>query len=206
MGNTSEYLSQQIAALIFVITNTTSVLFLWLLLTQIMNFFMYILEPMEGCLIEGVIEQTTFFKKLVNSKLDLPQHTETKENLPFIFWAFTLLPSFLKPYSHRNLTHDERIFNYRCSRARRVVENAFGILASRFRIFHTEINMNVEKFDFIIMASCILHNFLRRTNRITYTPIGSLDTENIESRKVVPGEWRQKSLSFESASTTLQFF
>lgn len=37
----------------------------------------------------------------------------------------------LKPYPHRLMTPEERVFNYRLSRARRIVENAFGILAHR---------------------------------------------------------------------------
>ena len=51
--------------------------------------------------------------------------------------AFPLRAWMVKPYPHKYLTHDERIFNYRCSRGRRVVENAFGILASRWRCLHT---------------------------------------------------------------------
>lgn len=49
--------------------------------------------------------------------------------------AFPLKEYLLKPFPENHLTMKQKVFNYRLSRARRIVENAFGIMASRFRIF-----------------------------------------------------------------------
>lgn len=104
--------------------------------------------------------------------------------------AFPLSTNMMKPYSRRNLTLEERIFNYRLSRARRVVENAFGILASRFRIFEKAIDLNLETVDLIVHCTCTLHNWLRTTSSTTYIEKGSVDFEDIETGTVHPGVWR----------------
>ncbi|KAJ4945805.1 hypothetical protein JOQ06_023483 [Pogonophryne albipinna] len=83
--------------------------------------------------------------------------------MPFVIVgdaAFPLKPYLMRPYPGKNLTHQKRIFNYRLSRARMVVENAFGILASRWRIFHRRINLHPKNVDTLVVAGCILHNFL----------------------------------------------
>ena len=54
--------------------------------------------------------------------------------------AFGINKSLMNPFSIRNMEHHERIFNYRLSRARRVVENAFGILAHKFRVLLRTMN------------------------------------------------------------------
>uniref|UniRef100_A0A3B3T7P1 DDE Tnp4 domain-containing protein n=1 Tax=Paramormyrops kingsleyae TaxID=1676925 RepID=A0A3B3T7P1_9TELE len=74
--------------------------------------------------------------------------------------AFPLKPYLMRSYPGKNLSHQKRIFNYRLSRARMVVENAFGILSSRWRIFHRKINLLPEHMDTLVMAACILLNFL----------------------------------------------
>ena len=53
--------------------------------------------------------------------------------------AFPLKTYLIKPYNSVPLTKEEKIFNYRLSRARRIVENIFGILVSRFRIFEKKV-------------------------------------------------------------------
>ena len=75
--------------------------------------------------------------------------------------AFPLKTYMMRPYPGRGLTHDERIFNYRLSRARRIVENAFGILAVKWRIYHRTMEQTPETVDETVKATCVLHNFLR---------------------------------------------
>ena len=51
----------------------------------------------------------------------------------------------MKPFPFRNQPIENHVFSYRLSRARRVVENAFGLLAVRFRVFRKPIELCPEK-------------------------------------------------------------
>ena len=101
--------------------------------------------------------------------------------------AFSLRTYLMKPYSSRNLTHEERIFNYRLSRARRVVENAFGILANRFGILLTTMQHHHETVRIIVEACCILHNLMR-----TRYPVlqNRLVEHTVSDENLLPGVWR----------------
>ena len=59
------------------------------------------------------------------------------------------------------LTREERIANYRISRGRRVVENAFGILVSRFRVMRTTIELPPATVTEVVFTCVVLHNILR---------------------------------------------
>ncbi|KAJ8940899.1 hypothetical protein NQ314_010539 [Rhamnusium bicolor] len=127
----------------------------------------------------GVIDNILFYKKLKANKLKLPLPSKSEKSfseLPFVFIgdeAFALRADFLKPFSQKALNFERRIFNYRLSRARRIIENVFGILAARFRIFHTAISLQLQNTEKVVMACCVLHNFLRRKRigiyRYTFT-------------------------------------
>ncbi|WAR25316.1 hypothetical protein MAR_011020 [Mya arenaria] len=105
--------------------------------------------------------------------------------------AFPLRQYMLKPYPHRHLARDERIFNYRCSRARRVVENAFGILANRFRCLLTTLGMRPSTVTKTVMACMTLHNPMR--TRYANIQNADLDRED-EQGQFIAGAWRDQAV------------
>lgn len=147
----------------------------------------------------GVIKNTSFYKKLQEHELHLPSNKalpNTNKSLPYVFVAddaFPLEEHILKPYpgSHRK-DSIERIFNYRLSRARRVVENAFGILSVVFRVLRKPMLLEPPKAAKVVLACIYLHNYLRRSrsSRNIYTRQGIFDQE-IDG-KIVEGSWRQE--------------
>ncbi|XP_046743430.1 uncharacterized protein LOC124409688 [Diprion similis] len=90
--------------------------------------------------------------------LNLPPSCEIpgfNEKLPYVIVAddaFTLKSNLMKPYPNPGLTLEKRIFNYRLSRARRTVENAFGILANRWRVLLIPMSLAVDKVEKITYA------------------------------------------------------
>jgi len=61
--------------------------------------------------------------------------------------AFPLRNDIMKPFPFRQLVHEQHIFNYRLSRARRTVDNAFGIMANRFRVLLTKIMLEPKRLE-----------------------------------------------------------
>ena len=128
--------------------------------------FLFVDVGMNGRISDGgAFRQTEFALRLQDDDLSLPPDDQNVEALPFVFLAdeaFALGPHLMRPFPQRTLTPERSVFNFRLGRARRVVENAFGIMASRFRLFLTSLHMAEYKWNTIIFACCILHNFLRR--------------------------------------------
>lgn len=80
-----------------------------------------------------------------------------------------------------------------------MVENAFGILASRFRVFTRPIELKVDTVDSVIIAACTLHNWLR-ANSPGYITSQTVDTEDPSTGTVIPGSWRQEVRELESVT------
>lgn len=141
----------------------------------------------------GVYNESTLKKAACSNMVNLPppatvEGISSKVNFHIVGDdAFAMNKNLMKPYPHKNLDKEKRIFNYRLSRARRVVENAFGILANRWRVFLTTIKLCPDKVTYLILAACCLHNYLVEKNKVSYT--SAADLENGD-HTVTPGLWR----------------
>ena len=82
--------------------------------------------------------------------------------------AFLLCPTIRRPFPRgRNVARMPRphqVFNYHLSRARRIVENTFGILAQHFHIYNTRMWYSEHTVVKIVKTTCVLHNYLRGKN------------------------------------------
>ena len=86
-----------------------------------------------------------------NNTLNIPDAESIGKNpdniLPYVFVAddaFGLKRHMMKPYPNQNIPLDQRIFNYRLSRARRIIENTFGIATTRFGNF-ADLSLQIQK-------------------------------------------------------------
>lgn len=144
----------------------------------------------------GVFKNSVFGQRMECSNLNIPAEKQlpgTNAVVPFCFVAdeaFPLKKYIMRPYPGKNLTNSQRIFNYRLSRARQVIENTFGILVARWRVLKTTINAKVENIDNIVKAVVVLHNYCqtelsKSEDTNIYCPPSYVDTDGEEN-----GGWR----------------
>lgn len=142
----------------------------------------------------GIFRDSNLYKALEDKTMNLPPgHVILGDS------AFPLKEYMMKPYSRRCVTNKEHVFNYRLSRARRIVENAFGILTWRFRVFQRPIELKLSTVDDVVLAACTLHNWLRANNPNYITP-SAVDVEDANTGQIIPGQWRAEVRQLDSAS------
>jgi hypothetical protein len=146
----------------------------------------------------GVLTNSEFGQALENGTLSIPSDcplpckAQPNINLPYVIVgdeAFPLKLNMLRPYPGKNLSEPEAIFNYRLSRARRIIENSFGILAARWRLFRRPIIANPDAVVTYTKATIALHNYLRTTESSVYCPPGFVDGED-GAGNTIDGGWR----------------
>lgn len=164
--------------------------------------FIYVSIGCQGRISDGgVFKNTEFSKRLENDSLNLPSDEplpgRTKP-IPYVLVAddaFPLTNNIMKPFTvDLKKGSPRRVYNYRLSRARRLVENAFGLLSSVFRVFRKPIEVKIDDTVSDIVCACVcLHNFLRaqHDSHRYYSPPGSFDTEDACTSQIIPGTWRR---------------
>lgn len=117
----------------------------------------------------GIFLKTTMGKNILNGTFGFPEDAQlpgSEKILPHVIIgdeAFRLHTHIMKPYTRKSARSEKSkaIFNYKLSRARRVTENAFGLLSQVFRVFYQPIYIEPSTCDDLIVVACCLHNMLR---------------------------------------------
>ena len=131
--------------------------------------FMYVDVDSNGRISHGGVFRNTVLSKAISTNLlNIPgpytlEDGETEA--PYVIIAddvFPLMENFMKPYSFRGLSKEQRIYNYHLSKARRIVKNVLGILANRFKIFLSPILLSPEMCRNPYTCMLLLTQFLSR--------------------------------------------
>lgn len=161
----------------------------------------------------GIFQKSNLYQCIHETLPDEQILPGTNSVLPHVILgdqAFQLTQSVLRPYPREQSEVDiqKRIFNYRLSRARRTVENAFGILCQTFRIFFVPIAVDPSSVDKIILVTCCLHNLLRSSRNMLSAIEDDINlqmpTENMINFRHVGGN--SSAAAFENRNNFKEYF
>ncbi|XP_011870670.1 PREDICTED: uncharacterized protein LOC105563580 [Vollenhovia emeryi] len=147
----------------------------------------------------GIFRDSIVGQKFYNKEMRLPEPeklTVDGDPMPYVLVAdeaFQLTDFLLRPYPGKGgLNHEKNIYNYRLSRARRTIENTFGILVSQWRILKKPIDATVKNTMQIVQAIICIHNWLRKQDldKNEYISADMIDCDGPNS--FIPGNWRKE--------------
>lgn len=147
----------------------------------------------------GVFLDTELYAALYQNKLNIPNGRclpGRRVEIPYVIAAddaYALSERLMKPFVGRHVKGTiERAFNYRHSRARRVIENVFGIMSSVFRVLRKPILLQPESAKWVTLSCAYLHNFLRKNSSANiYSSAQAFDSED-SNGNVINGTWRSE--------------
>ncbi|XP_057201095.1 uncharacterized protein LOC130561032 isoform X2 [Triplophysa rosa] len=159
----------------------------------------------------GIFKESRFGSMLLEHEMNLPPPANlpgTGVIIPHVIVgdaAFPLHNNLMRPFpalqeqirktqKGTNLPREKKIYIYRHSRARRVIENAFGILVARWQILGRHLECRPDKAVDIVKACCVLHKFLACTDEVNtavnrYILANFTDSDTTGSPQL--GEWRR---------------
>lgn len=129
----------------------------------------------------GIFENSLFYSEYIDKKSIVPPKPLPGEDVPHVLVGdegFALQTYLMRPYPKQGVINNARKkhFNLYLSRARRVVENAFGILAMKWRVFLRAIEADVDTADYIVKAACCLHNYvISKNDNREWTPAETVE-------------------------------
>lgn len=136
----------------------------------------------------GVFRRSKIGIGFENVNIDLPEQTQVEINgteLPYVLVAneaFASTPDIMRHHTFprsKHLNIKRKIFNYRLSRVRLVVESAFGLLAAWWRIYRKPINTFLSTAVKIVQTTTVLHNYIMQYEAIL-PPVERVYSQNIQ--------------------------
>ena len=141
---------------------------------------------------EEIGAEISFVKCLLMTQIHYTYHHQGHFHVPHVAVgddAFLLTTYVMKPFPMSSLTPEQRIFNYRLSRIRRISENVLGIMAQKWQVLRNVMLVGPEKATTIVLAIMTLHNYLCSDQHCMQP--GAVDDE----RGGTEGTWRKEARS-----------
>ncbi|KAJ8704051.1 hypothetical protein PYW07_013345 [Mythimna separata] len=148
-----------------------------------------------------VFNESDLWLNINTENLNLPPYSPLlgdETNMPYIFvtdGALALERHIMNPFpGHHDSESSESIYNQLVAQSHSVVDNAFGVLSSVFKVLLKPITLEPVNTAVIIRSCLLLHNFLIKSesSKDIYCPPGSVDTY-IDGGLVTQGSWRHGS-------------
>ena len=125
-----------------------------------MNIFKQMLVLMTRIQDSGIWYKCSLLPAIDDGSVRLPEDDYLTNDckLPYVFRkndAFALKEFMMKPYPQQNSIAESRIYNYSHSRARRILENLLAMLANRWRICFTIINLEPKIVKDVVLTKLL---------------------------------------------------
>ncbi|XP_070819612.1 uncharacterized protein [Chaetodon trifascialis] len=126
--------------------------------------FWNVFAGMPGSLHDAMVLRLSTLWELASRGNHFPAHTRDLGGVTAGYYilgdsAYPLQNWLLKPFHDTGqLTAEQQVFNKKCSRARVVVENAFGRLKGRWRCLLKRNDCDVQLVKSMVLTCCALHN------------------------------------------------
>uniref|UniRef100_G3MT55 DDE Tnp4 domain-containing protein n=1 Tax=Amblyomma maculatum TaxID=34609 RepID=G3MT55_AMBMU len=140
----------------------------------------------------NIFEDSELGKAICSGALGVPTAASLPNTggtlAPYVFVGddtFSPRKHLVSPFPGEQVEDENAVFNYRLNRAQRCAENALGLTAARWRVLLRTVHLKPCNIDYVIKATCMLHNFLIDMNTQQFA-----DVED-GAGNLTPGLWRK---------------